>query len=300
MKKLYGITTAMTTPFDKFGAVDVGSLEEQVRFLISKGVDCLYPVGTTGEMLLCTLEERKLIARTVVEAAAGDATVFVHVGAIAQTDTIELARHAERIGADGIGVVTPPFHVMNERALEEFYCAVCGAVSENFPVYAYNIPQLSGTDLSPEVLQRIMDRASNLIGIKYSFPDMSRILDYLTVNDGNISVLPGADHLLLPSLAMGCDGVVSGCSGPYPEPFVEIYRLFNEGEWERARQVQIAVNRVIVALRGGADMSIFKAALTRRGVPAGFVRKPLVELPHEEMASVMAVLEELTSGLITD
>ena len=107
MKKLYGVITAMTTPFDEQGKLDLEALRAQTEFLIEKGVNCLYPCGTTGEMFLCSEEERKTIAETVLKTAAGRVTVFVHVGAMTQEETIRLARHAESIGADGIGVVTP-------------------------------------------------------------------------------------------------------------------------------------------------------------------------------------------------
>ena len=105
MKKLFGVTTAMTTLFTADGAPNVQAMRELTDFLIEKGVNCLYPLGTTGEMLRMTVEERKLVAKTVVEQAAGRCTVFIHVGAMRQEDAIELAKHAYEIGADGIGVV---------------------------------------------------------------------------------------------------------------------------------------------------------------------------------------------------
>ena len=91
----------MTTPFDEDGEVNL-SARKQAEFLIEKGVNCLYPCGTTGEMYLCSADEREKIAETVVNTAAGRVTVFVHVGAMTQNETIRLAQHAESIGADGI------------------------------------------------------------------------------------------------------------------------------------------------------------------------------------------------------
>ena len=91
MKKLYGVITAMTTPFTQDNKVDVAALEEQTEFLIQKGIHCLYPCGTTGEMFSMSAEERELVAETVVKKAAGRVTVFVHVGAMCQDCTIRLA-----------------------------------------------------------------------------------------------------------------------------------------------------------------------------------------------------------------
>ena len=115
MKKLYGVITAMTTPFDEAGQVDVKALAAQTEFLIGKGVDCLYPCGTTGEMYLMSAEQRELVAETVVKTAAGRVTVFIHCGAMTQDETIRLMQHAEKIGADGVGVVTPSLDKYEKR-----------------------------------------------------------------------------------------------------------------------------------------------------------------------------------------
>ena len=135
MKKLYGVITAMTTPFDAEGNVDVAALERAVDFQVEKGVNCLYPCGTTGEMMYLTVEERKLVAKTVIDHAAGRVPVFVQVGAWNLADTIELARHAVDSGADGIGVVTPVFYKLSDRGLIDFYEAVAASVPSDFPVY---------------------------------------------------------------------------------------------------------------------------------------------------------------------
>ena len=117
MKKMYGIIAAMTTPFLEDGTVDVKALEQETEFLIRSGVDCLYPCGTTGEMLLMTCEQREQVAETVIRKAAGRVIVFIHTGAVRMEDTIRLSRHASQAGADGIGVVTPSFFGMTQEEL---------------------------------------------------------------------------------------------------------------------------------------------------------------------------------------
>ena len=107
MKRLSGIVIPLVTPLTEEDTVDVESLKRLTDYCIDGGMTALYPCGTTGEMMYLTVEERKLVAETVVKQATGRIPVFVHVGAWNQADTIELAQHAEKIGADGIGVVTP-------------------------------------------------------------------------------------------------------------------------------------------------------------------------------------------------
>lgn len=290
MKKLYGVITAMTTPFTNAGAVDYDAMQKQCEFLINKGVNCLYPTGTTGEMYLCSPEEREKIAETVVKSAAGRVTVYIHVGAMTLDETIRLARHAEKIGADGIGVVTPSYFTVDDRAMVSYYKEVCNAVSPSFPVYAYAIPQLAHNGLSCEVLEEICKACPNMVGIKYSFADMSQLIRYKRVNDGNFSVVFGADHLFLAALAMGCDGTVSGCSGPFPEPFVEVYKQFQAGNLSAALAAQNKANDLVWLMKGGADMSIFKNILTMRGVPGGSMRKPLIDLSDEDLAALKAAV----------
>ena len=286
MKKLYGVITAMTTPFTVDGKVDTAALEEQTEYLIEKGVQCLYPCGTTGEMYLMSAEERELVAETVVKKAAGRVTVFIHVGAMTVDETIRLAQHAHKIGADGVGVVTPSYFTVNERAMVEYYKTVCAALPDDFPVYVYVIPQLAHNDISAATMEQIAAACKNVVGVKYSFADMRRINEYLQVRNGNFSVVPGADDLFLPALVCGCDGVVSGCSGPFPEAFVAVYKAFQNGDLEGARKAQVATTELVKLMQFGGDMSIFKNILTFRGVTGGHMRKPLLDLTDEQVAQL--------------
>lgn len=294
MKKLYGVITAMTTPFTADDKVDVEALEQQTEFLIEKGVDCLYPTGTTGEMYLMSAEERELVAETVVKKTAGRVTVFIHTGAMTLAETIRLARHAHKIGADGVGVVTPNYFTVDDRAMVQYYKDVCSALPQDFPVYVYVIPQLAHNDITPETMERICEACPNVIGVKYSYPDMTRVLKYLRVNNGNFSVVFGADHMFLPALVAGCDGTVSGCSGPFPEYFVEVYRQFKAGDMQAAKKAQDTANDLVWLMKAGADMSIFKNILTFRGVRGGHMRKPLLDLTAEKVKA----LEEATKSYI--
>ena len=286
MKKLYGVITAMTTPFTADGKVDTAALEEQTEYLIEKGIQCLYPCGTTGEMYLMSAEERELVAETVVKKAAGRVTVFIHVGAMTVDETIRLAQHAHKIGADGVGVVTPSYFTVNDRAMVEYYKTVCAALPDDFPVYVYVIPQLAHNDISAATMERIAAACKNVVGVKYSFADMRRINEYLQVRNGNFSVVPVADDLFLPALVCGCDGVVSGCSGPFPEAFVAVYKAFQSGDLEGARKAQVAATELVKLMQFGGDMSIFKNILTFRGVTGGHMRKPLLDLTDEQVAQL--------------
>ncbi|GAA3408965.1 dihydrodipicolinate synthase family protein [Paenibacillus hodogayensis] len=295
MKHLYGVTTAMVTPFHKHGTIDLEKVEQLTEFLISKGVHCLYPLGTTGEMLRLSAEEREAVAETVVRKAAGRVTVFIHVGAMTQNETIRLAKHASSIGADGIGVVTPAFFGANDAELEHYFVAVASSVPDDFPVYLYNIPQCAANDLKTEVAEKVAAQCPNVIGVKYSYPDFLRTNEYLNIRGGDFSVMQGADRLFLPALAMGCEGVISGVSCVYPEPFVAVYDAYLAGDLEKARKLQRIAIRYCETLKSGSNMSYFKEALKLRGIDAGFMRAPQLNLPEAEIADLKSKLDELNA-----
>ena len=292
MKKLFGVTVAMITPMGENERIIEESIKNHVDFLIEKGVHCLYPLGTTGEMYLLTMEERKKVAETVVKQTNGRVTVYIHVGAMRALDTIELAKHACQIGADGIGVITPSFFMVNDREMEEYYVTVANSVPDDFPVYLYNIPQRSGNDLKPEVVERILKRTTNVVGIKYSLADLVRTREYLKIRDWNFSVLHGADNLMNSFLAMGCDGAVSGVSSVCPEPFVAVYNAFKRGNIEEARVMQNTAAEITNILKSGTNMAYFKAGLKMRGINAGHIRRPLLDLTDEQVTELYENLKK--------
>lgn len=298
MKKLYGITVAMITPFDEEGKVDVKMLSTLTKKLLDKGVNCLYPGGTTGEMVHLTVEERKLVAERVVEAAGGRGNVFIHCGAMKQEETEELLQHAYKIGADGAGVVTPMFLGVNSEEMEAYYENLSKCVPDDFPIYLYNIPQCSGNDLKTESAARLADICPNVVGIKYSYADMMRTIEYLSIP--GFSVLHGCDKMLSSLLMMGCDGTVSGVAGVFPEPFVAVYKAWKEKNVEQMQQWQKVCIRFCDLLRCGSNMSYFKEALKMRGLEVGGMRPPQKDLDNMEIVQLREKLNKLCkeSGIL--
>lgn len=297
MKKMFGVITAMITPFTKDDEVDVAALQAYTEYLIKNRVHCLYPCGTTGEMLKMSMAERKLVAETVVKHAAGRIQTYIHAGAMTTKDTIELAQHAHSIGADGIGVVTPQFFPVNDRETEEFFVTVAKSVPDDFPVYLYGIPQCAANDVRPDVIEKILKRTKNIIGIKYSYPDFLRIKDYLLCNNGDFSVVVGTDRLFLAGLSMGCDGTVSGCSNADPRKFVETYEKFKAGDLAGARKAQELATELCEITKSGASAAIFKYALEKHGLPATYVRAPSLDMTDEEKKALSVRLETFRKKL---
>lgn len=294
MKKLSGVVIPLVTPLTENDSIDTASLERLTDYCVDGGMTCLYPCGTTGEMMYLSLDERKLVARTVIQKAAGRLPVFVQVGAWSQADTIELAKHAAESGADGIGVVTPAFYKISDRGLVDFYVAVAKSVPEDFPVYLYGIKQNAVNDLNQEVCQMVASQCPNVVGVKYSFPDFTRLQELMTVNGGTFDVLVGPDHLFEAVCAVGGVGVVSGNAMCIREHYAALWEAIQAGDYPLATKIQRRTNVLNSIMCAVNNIAAYKVILKEEGVlSTSRMRRPMEELPSQTAADMLAQLRRL-------
>lgn len=294
MQKLFGTVVPMITPLTEEDGIDVESLKRLADHCIDGGLQCLYPCGTTGEMMYLTVEERKLAAETVVKHAAGRVPVFVHVGAWNLKDTIDLAQHAVSIGADGIGVVTPAFYQLSDKGIADFYISVAKSIPKDFPMYLYGIKQNAINDLSTETCEMVAAECSNVIGAKYSFPDMTRLQDLMTVKDGEFSVLVGPDHLFQALVAVGGDGVVSGNAMCIPEHYAGIWDALQKKDMELATKLQRRTNILNTAMCEINNIAAYKVILKDEGVISTTkMRRPMENLTASQEEALLSKIKEL-------
>ena len=297
MQKLYGTVIPIVTPLTEDDKIDVESLKRLVDHCIDNGINCLYPNGTTGEMMYMTVEERKLVAEVVVEHTANRVPVFVQVGAWNQADTIELAKHAVSIGAQGIGVVTPIFYKLSDQGLFDFYKAVAESVPADFPVYLYSIPQNAVNDITPDCAAKIAAACPNVVGIKYSWPDMTKLQNFMTINCQNgdpFSVLVGPDHLFEAVCAVGGDGVVSGNAMCIPEHYAAVWKAIQEKDFDAATRYQRSTNVLNSVLCAVNNIAAYKVVLKAEGVLSTTrMRRPYENLTPAQEEEMLAKLKEL-------
>lgn len=294
MKKMFGVNVPISAPMTEDQRIDCASLENLCEFLIEKGVHGLYPNGSTGEMAYLSAEERKQVLECCVKANKGRVQVFSMVGAPTTEETIDLARHAASCGADGVGIVTPYYFKLDERELIEHFTAIARSVPADFPIYLYGIPQLAVNDITPVLAAKIAEAAPNVVGIKYSYPDMPRLMKFMNINDNQFSVLAGPDDLFFVTLCAGGDGTISGNANVVPEHFVAIYDAFKAGNYTLARELQRKTNKMIDVISGPNNMARYKAALKHRGVIASDqMRSPLRRLDAEEKAGLIGAIEAM-------
>ncbi len=294
MKKLFGTVVPIVTPLTEDDKIDVGSLKKLTDHCIDGGLQCLYPCGTTGEMMYLTVEERKLAAETVVKHAAGRVPVFVHVGAWNLADTLELAKHAVEIGADGVGIVTPAFYQISDKGIAEYYTTIAKALPEDFPVYLYGIPQNAVNDLSVAVCETVAEECPNVVGAKYSFPDMTRLQQLMTVKNGKFSVLVGPDHLFEAVVAVGGDGVVSGNAMCIPEHYAAVWDALQKEDMKLATKLQRRTNILNATMCAINNIAAYKVILKAEGVIATTkMRRPMENLTPEQEEQLLKTMKEL-------
>lgn len=292
MKKLDGVVAPILTPYDADKDIDYRVVNRLTEFYIEKGVHGLYPCGTTGETCLLTVPERKQILETVLAAADGRIAVFAHVGTLSRRDTLELALHACQVGADGIGIITPPFYKLSDEAIFQYYDSIISELPVDFPVYLYAIPQNCVNDLTPELVLRLAEKHANICGIKYSYPNLQRLNAYIALLE-DFSVLIGPEDLFFVALTTGAAGVVSGNANVIPESFVEIYEAFKKKDYVRARATQRKTAKQCDVLNNYGGISAYKYALKYRGFDCGGVRSPLLDLNTQQEKDLLQALNAL-------
>ena len=291
--KLYGCVVPNVTPLTENQKVDVQSLEKLTDYLIEKGIPGLYPNGTTGEMLMFSVADRKLIAETVVKKTAGRARVYVQSGAMSLEDTIELSRHAVEIGADGVGVVTPSYFKLSDDAIIAFYQKVAKSLPEDFPIYMYGIPQCSVNDINFYIAEKVAESCPNVIGIKYSYPDFSRMLDMVGIRENGFSVLCGYDDFYYALMCGGGDGTVPGNAQIIPEHYVAIGKAIAQGDMERARLLQRRITMLNRILSAQNNLACYKVMLKYMGIiSCAAMKEPLTGVSEEYAAQLIEEMEK--------
>lgn len=294
MQKLYGTVVPIVTPLTEDDKIDVKSLEKLVDHVINNGLQCLYPCGTTGEMMYLSVEERKLVAETVVKHTAKRVPVFVQVGAWNLSDTIELAQHAVAIGAEGIGVVTPVFYKLSDQGLVDFYEAVAKSVPADFPVYLYSIPQNAVNDINPATAAAIAEKCPNVVGIKYSWPDFTKLQQFMLVRDETFSVLVGPDHLFEALCAVGGEGVVSGNAMCVPEHYAKVWEAIQAKDYDLATKYQRRTNVLNATMCAINNIAAYKVILKHEGVIATTkMRRPMENLTPAQEAELLTAMQKL-------
>ncbi|EPX64997.1 Dihydrodipicolinate synthase [Cystobacter fuscus DSM 2262] len=285
--------TALATPFRQ-GAFDEGAYRALIRQQLAGGTRGLIPMGTTGEAVTMSAEERQLAIRVAVDEAAGRAPVVAGAGSNSTSETIAGVRLARDVGADGALLVTPYYNKPTQAGLVEHYKAVARA-HPGFPLVVYNVPGRTGVDLLPETVLRLCD-VPEVVAIKEATGSMPRAVDLVEKCGDRLTLLSGDDFTVLPFIACGGKGVISVSSNVAPRMMADLVEAARAGRFEQARALQVRMNELHRLLFVESSPIPVKWALHVLGLFGPEVRLPLVPMTEPNARKMEAELRKL--GLV--
>ena len=289
-KKIEGVLTAIVTPFDEEGGLNVQSLKEQVNRQLAAG-NGIFCGGTNGEFFVLNEQEKITVTAACVEEVAGRANVVAHIGEIATRETIRLGKQIEKLGVDAVSVITPYFVPLKQNELINHYTAVADALS--VPVFLYNIPARTGNTLEPQTV-RVLAEHPNIIGIKDSAGSYESLSGFLNaVKDiDNFDVLNGPDSLIHRGFVEGCSACISGLANVAPNEINAIWSHFRAGDVEGSRQAQENVTGLRTDLYSvGFSPAAFKKAVQLMGYNVGESRYA-VSFTEEQQLQIRQIVTQ--------
>lgn len=285
-----GTFTVMVTPFAPDGSVDLAALAAFTDWQIAEGIHGLIPLGSTGEFLSMTEEEREAVARTVVETAAGRVPVLIGTGAEWTRDAVRASRQAEDLGADGVMIIPPFYSTPSEDELFAHYKSVAEAIS--IPIMVYNNPATANVDLTPDILARL-SRIDNVRYVKESTLEVTRVRDILELCGDRMTVFGGI--LGFESFVAGAEGWVSVGSNLMPAAFAKLFTLTSDDkDYDAARALYRKILPVIRMVGGHQYVTATKAGLSMMGHEVGSPRPPRLPASPEARRRIAAILEDLS------
>ncbi len=283
------IVTAMITPFDDGGELDEREAARIASWLVDRGNDGLVVAGSTGEGQTLNAHERATLISAVKEAVGERAAVIANAGTNDTRGSVEAVREAERAGADAILAVVPYYNKPTQRGMIAHFRAV--AQTTPLPVVVYNIPGRTGANMFPETLLEAARAEKNIAGVKESSGDLLQIGTILADRAPEFRVFSGDDHLFLPCLAMGADGVVGVASHLCSPQYRAMYDAFASGKVREAARLHRSLLPLIRALFATTNPIPVKWAMRRLGFKTGECRLPLDSMPHALAEQLLSLLE---------
>jgi 4-hydroxy-tetrahydrodipicolinate synthase len=282
------VVTAMVTPFQDDGSLDVPRAQELARRLLDTGSSSLVVAGSTGEAATMSDQEKDTLFRAVVEAVEGRGKVIAGTGTYDTAHSIHLSEWAEKAGVDALLVVTPYYNKPPQRGLIEHFTAVANATS--LPNIVYNIPGRTATRISHETLLRLAE-VENIVAVKDSTADLDGQAHLLREIPDGFDVYQGDDWAAFVSVCLGAAGVISVAAHVVGDRLAEMIESIETGDVASARKIHLDLVPLFDALFVTSNPIPVKAALGLAGFPVGTPRRPLVPANDDEIAVLRQAME---------
>jgi 4-hydroxy-tetrahydrodipicolinate synthase len=277
-----GCFTALITPL-RGGKIDERAFSALVDWQVSQGIGGLVVCGTTGESPTLSQQEHMRLTQLCVESAAGRVPVIAGTGSNSTQETIDFARHAEKVGADAQLVVAPYYNKPTQRGLYQHFKAVHD--NSGLPIIIYNIPSRSVVDISLETTVELF-KLPRVAGLKDASGNLPRFLEIRSASGPEVALLAGDDALYLPFLVQGGDGIISVTSNVAPRLCVAIHAAWQSGEVKKAQrinQILAPLNRALFLETSPAPV---KYAASLLDLSTAEVRLPLCAIEENTKAKV--------------
>lgn len=283
MAVFQGAGVAIVTPFHEDGSINYEKFAGLIEFQVANGTDAIIVCGTTGESSTMSHEEHLNAIGFCVKQVAGRIPVVAGTGSNSTQEAIYLSVEAEKLGADGLLVVSPYYNKATQKGLYAHFKAIADSVK--IPVILYNIQGRTGVNIAPETIVKLWKEVDNIVGVKEASGNISQVAKILQLADGKIDVYSGNDDQIVPILSLGGKGVISVLSNVAPAQTHEMCQLYFDGRVAESAREQLRALPLCDALFCEVNPIPVKAALNMMGFEAGPLRLPLTEMEdaHKEV-----------------
>ena len=297
LDRFEGLFPAAITPMDGEGRVDEKALERVLEFNLQAGVQGFWLAGGTGESVLLDDEENMRVATLAAACTSGRAASIMHVGTPTTGRSVRLAEHAAGAGADAICCVPPLFYSRSEDEIVEHYRAVGAAAG--LPLFLYNLPGMTGVEITVDLARRIRDEVPQLAGLKHSSGNQPVVHDFAEMG---LRCFIGNSMSMLPAMSIGAVGCVDGPPLIEPAVWLAVRDAYRKGDLPRAEAAQRRARELVqavFALGGERYLASIKAVMSHRlGVECGDPRPPGRPLTDEERRRVVETAESMGLGRV--
>ncbi len=278
-----GAGVAIVTPMKENGEVNFEKLGEILEEQIAGHTDAIIICGTTGESSTMTHEEHLETIRYTVEKVNKRIPVIAGTGSNCTETAIYLSKEAEKMGADGLLLVSPYYNKSTQKGLIAHYIAIAEAV--NIPIILYNIAGRTGVNIQPETIAYLVKNVENIVGVKEASGNISQVAEIAALTEGKCDIYSGNDDQIVPILSLGGKGVISVLSNVAPEYTHDIVAKYLDGKVEESCKMQLDALPLIHALFCEVNPIPVKTAMNLMGKEVGPFRMPLCEMEeaHKEV-----------------
>ena len=282
-----GSGVAIVTPF-KGEEIDYDSFKKLIDFHLENDTQALIVLGTTGEASTQSKEEKEELIKIAVEKAGGKLPIIIGIGTNDTRTTLENAEQAERLGADGLLLVTPYYNKATQKGLIEHFTKV--AKSTKLPIILYNVPSRTAMNIDAETTIEL-SKLENIVGIKEASGNLNQILEIRRNVDEDFKIYSGNDDQIVAVYASGGDGVISVAANVIPKETQAMCQAFMDGDAKEALRLQLEYKKLIDLLFIEVNPIPVKAALAEMGYIENNLRLPLTSMEKENLDLLVAEMK---------